>query len=165
VADGMRPGWHRDRPHHVDDQLKYVTRIGVAAFTPYLRHAKKSGRDWCRFSMYERGINAEHGSTYVRRWTVYAFSELAINACACILKGDRVVVHGTIRKSDPYVNKDGELVTDDEIEAFDIGQSLLRNPAYSERNEPTGRHRNQRRIEEGYEPIDYRDRPIGPPPN
>ena len=160
----MPPGWHQDRPDHANDQRKYVTRIGVAAFTPTLRRAR-TGRDWCRFTIYERGINAATATRYNRRWTVYAFSELAVNACACILKGDRIIVHGTVRKSKPYPNKDGELVVDDEIEAWDLGQSVLRNPAYSERNEPTAAHRNQRRVEEGYAPIDYSDREYGPPPN
>lgn len=158
--------WDRDRVEHTGHKHQFVTRIGIVAHTVDLRKSKDD-KDWCRFTMFERGFRKDTGTRYNRRWTVYAFSELARFAADCLRTGDRVLVYGLERgKSPAYINSAGERVQDDDITAWDIGQSMLRNPAYSERNEPTAYVRNQRRIEEGYGPApDYSDVPMGPPPD
>ena len=154
--------WDRDRLEHAGRRPQFVTHTGNVSWDPTLRYTKE-GKDWCRFIITERGIHRGH--TWRKRWAVYAFSELARFACQSIKKGDRVMVYGLERGLNRWVDHDGVVTEIEDLTAYDLGMSMLRNPAFSERNEPGGAARKSRRIEEGWPAQrDYSSYPVGPPP-
>lgn len=148
--------WDRDRMEHSTRRPEFVHHVGVAAFRPDLRVGTSQGADrhWCRFVIHERGIHK--GRPFHHKWAVYAFGELARWACESIRKGDRIIVIGHERGRNSWVDADGVKHEIDDLTAWDLGQSMLRNAAYSERNEPSLNARNHRRVEEGYPEVDRR---------
>ena len=154
--------WDKDRMEHAGRRRQFVTHTGTVLYAPDIRYAEGK-KDWCRFGLSEMGVDDTH--RWQKWWTVYAFSELARFACQSIRKGDRVMVYGLERGENVWVDRDGVKHKADDITAYDLGMSMLRNPAFAERNEPGGAARKSRRIEEGWpaQP-DYSTLPVGPPP-
>lgn len=155
----------RDRPEHTARRKKFVIHVGRAAYTPHLR-VSGNGNEWCKFVMYEHGTRFDQGrpTNWTRTWGVYAFGDLARHASECIRKGDRIIVYGFERGRNEWIDKQGKPRMLDDITAWDLGQSMKVNHAFSERNGSSRYARNQVRQETGRPELErYTDEQGSPP--
>ena len=158
-----------DRPEHTRRRPTYSVHIGKAAFTPHLRQSA-NGNDWCKFILIERGTRFDgpagpkQARNWMRKWAVYAFGEMARYACDSIRVGDRIIVYGFERGINRYTDSRGVEQELYDITAWDLGQSMKVNHAFSERNGVGKVSRNRVRAETGRPLLVRYTDEEGPPP-